>query len=409
MNSKYKFPCGVLFSLALSLLVGCGGGGGGGAGGTPTTPAAEPLKGFQTNTQTVISLTSSLQFNSLSGDPAVYNNQLLLPDYQWGKIFVLNGVPTSNTLADFSSSPALTYSTLPGSIVFYGNTMVMTDMDPTTPGHILIWRDISSAASNLSTLAAPDDVIGSNGCSQSNLNAPQSISVVNGNLVVADTNNHRVMVYKGIPVTGDKAVLVLGQSDLAGAKYDGCQENNLDSNVIAHYESGLSFPADIAYDGTNLIVADSGNNRVLMWNWSDISAAINQQSTSQNTPFSGALTPNKVLGRTDLTNSPSNTSTISLNNPQALSVIQSNVLGAVRLAVADTGSNRVLIWDAVPTCTPINPASACEAISAPNKDPIPLPVVGNVQGLHFTGINQLVMAIDNAINSHYVIVNATKP
>lgn len=100
-----------------------------------------------------------------------------------------------------------------------------------------------------------------------------------------------------------------------------------------HYESySLDRPQSVYSDGTRLFVADSGRNRILVYN------AIPSSN------FYGP--PDFVLGQPDhltFTVNSGGLSASSLNNP-------SFVYGdGTRLYVADTGNNRVLIWNSVPT------------------------------------------------------------
>ena len=132
-------------------------------------------------------------------------------------------------------------------------------------------------------------------------------------------------------------------------------------------------------------MADTYNNRLLMWATTDLLS----------------LTPGQpaaiVLGQSDFVS----TSTDKLFQPWALSTFKH--LSGTRLAVLDTptvGSptDRIRIWDTVPTCTPSN--GFCEA---PLGTPIALSP-GTSYGLAFTGLNQLIV---NEINKmQFSIFNA---
>src|SRR5690606_17945631 len=75
-------------------------------------------------------------------------------------------------------------------------------------------------------------------------------------------------------------------------------------------------------------VADTNNNRVLLWN------TIPQ---SNNTP------PNVVLGQPDLSNNFPRTTSTGMRGPQGVWI------DSGRLFVADTQNSRVLIWNSIPT------------------------------------------------------------
>ena len=91
---------------------------------------------------------------------------------------------------------------------------------------------------------------------QNLLNRPQSAAFdSSGNLWVADTGNNRVVEFlKGAGFTsGESATVVLGQSSFSGSS-------------SATSASGLNSPEGIAFDSSgNLWVADTGNNRVVMF------------------------------------------------------------------------------------------------------------------------------------------------
>jgi hypothetical protein len=92
---------------------------------------------------------------------------------------------------------------------------------------------------------------------------------------------------------------------------------------------GLLFnhPGNISTDGTHLFLADTWNNRVLIWN---------------SLP-TGNVSPNIVLGQTNLTTNNSGTGIDQLNWPVGVAAANGKV------AVADTYNNRILIWNTFPT------------------------------------------------------------
>jgi sugar lactone lactonase YvrE len=80
-----------------------------------------------------------------------------------------------------------------------------------------------------------------------------------GDLWVADSGNNRVLEFKPPFSTGMTAILELGQP--ASSSFTSSSANN---NALNPTDSTLSLPAGIAVDSTgNLWVADNGNNRVL--------------------------------------------------------------------------------------------------------------------------------------------------
>ncbi len=102
---------------------------------------------------------------------------------------------------------------------------------------------------------------------------------------------------------------------------------------------GLLFnhPKGIATDNTRLALADSNNNRVLIWN------AI---------PTTSNISPDLVLGQTNFTANNSGRGDASsglevMNWPTAVAIYNDGT--DIRLAVADTYNDRILIWRSWPT------------------------------------------------------------
>ena len=81
---------------------------------------------------------------------------------------------------------------------------------------------------------------------------PSSVGGGNGLLLVADTNNNRVVVYTPTPYGQVDPTWVMGQSNLATTSA-GCGP------------AGLTAPNQAATSGNMVLVADTGNHRVLIW------------------------------------------------------------------------------------------------------------------------------------------------
>ena len=89
----------------------------------------------------------------------------------------------------------------------------------------------------------------------------------------------------------------------------------------------FSYPGGIASDGTRLLLADRGNNRVLIWN----------ALPTANTP------PDLVLGQKDFLAYDSGNGRDQMNWPVSVRT------DGRRVIVADTNNDRVLIWNSFPT------------------------------------------------------------
>jgi len=89
----------------------------------------------------------------------------------------------------------------------------------------------------------------------------------------------------------------------------------------------LNHPMDIATDGTHLLLADTRNNRVLIWN----------------SPPTGNTPPDMVLGQNNFYANNPGTGKNQMNWPVSIST------DGQRVVVADTNNDRILIWNTFPT------------------------------------------------------------
>ena len=144
-------------------------------------------------------------------------------------------------------------------------------------------------------------------------------------LVLADTDNNRVLIWNSIPTTQAQndapADIVLGQADFTTAN-------------IGLSASGLRGPQGVWVQGNQLFVADTQNHRVLIW--SSIPTQNNQPA-------------NVVLGEPNFTTAPPQTT---FDLPPTASNLFSPVAvtsDGQRLIVTDLGHDRVLIWNSIPT------------------------------------------------------------
>ncbi len=101
--------------------------------------------------------------------------------------------------------------------------------------------------------------------SRTGLNHPSSAAITSSQIIVVDADNNRVLIYNGTPAADNPpASIVLGQNDFNHATRNDDDQNGTDDG--APTARTLNHPRGVWSDGTRLIVADSGNNRVLIWN-----------------------------------------------------------------------------------------------------------------------------------------------
>ena len=135
-------------------------------------------------------------------------------------------------------------------------------------------------------------------------------------LYVADYGNSRVLGYQTIPASPDTlADFVLGQPDATTSAPSPAAANR------------LALPSKAAVSGGRLAVADSGNNRILIWN---------------SLPSAG-VAADVVVGQADFSGDAPGLGANRLNNPTAVAIANG------RLVVVDQGNNRVLVWNQIPT------------------------------------------------------------
>jgi uncharacterized protein (TIGR03437 family) len=217
--------------------------------------------------------------------------------------------------------------------------------------------------------------------SQTIVGAVSGLAYANGTLFVADSNmvgaapvNNRVLLFQAAqlpapnaalayntlcPVCVGSANVVLGQPDFTSTLPAPCVPPPANVTVTTTpttptclatspqtpTATGMRQPTAVASDGTHLAVADTLNNRVLIWN---------------TIPATNAQPPDVVVGQTNFTSNsfPGDTpSASSLRGPQGV-WIQNGML-----FIADTMNDRILIYNSIPTA---NGAAADIVLGQPN-------------------------------------------
>jgi hypothetical protein len=209
------------------------------------------------------------------------------------------------------------------------------------------------------------------GASNTLLGGAGGLAFAGDTLFVADSNwvgftplNNRVLMFQHMsqilpgpfseipaysgtcPVCGGNASVVLGQADFLGTNFHTTQ-------------TGMRTPVGVATDGHILAVADTGNNRVLLW---------------KSIPVSNDQPPDIVLGQPNFnTIGPIVATASSFRGPQGV-WIQSG-----KLFVADTQNNRIMIWNSIPTKN--NQPADVELGQSGFTSVAPVPVVAIINGV----------------------------
>ncbi|CQD23009.1 NHL repeat-containing protein [Mycobacterium lentiflavum] len=197
---------------------------------------------------------------------------------------------------------------------------------------VLVWNRVPETS-----WTAPDLVLGQptntavepnagGQCSASSLYWPFGVAMIGSVFWVADTGNRRVLGWTGgLPDPGQPADIVLGQPDATS------REENRGKQVGP---ASFRWPHSISGRDDLLLIADAGNHRVLGWS----------------PPPSCDRPADRLLGQPDFTTArewpygPQHGDRFRF--PYAVSM--GTATTDTRLAIADTANNRVLVWDSAP-------------------------------------------------------------
>jgi hypothetical protein len=172
--------------------------------------------------------------------------------------------------------------------------------------------------------------------SSNTLRVPNDVLVVGNKLLISDRFNNRILIFNTIPtVNNAPADVVIGQPDMSSGSPN--QGGAINANT-------LNEPIGIfSSNGTNLIVADCTNNRVLIYN---------------TIPTVNNASADVVVGQANMT-----TSLPTFCQPNRLYCPQDIASDGIKLIISDYGYNRILIFNTLPT---INDASANVVIGQPD-------------------------------------------
>lgn len=163
------------------------------------------------------------------------------------------------------------------------------------------------------------------GINAQSFRTPTAVATNGTILAVADTDNNRILIWNSIPTTsGQAADIVLGQKDF----------NSVGLPVVDN--KSFRGPQGVWIQGNRFFVADTQNNRVMIWN---------SIPTSNDQPADLVLgAPNfTTVPQPDLTKANLNADANTLASPVSVTS------DGTRLYVTDLGNNRVLIWNTIPT------------------------------------------------------------
>ena len=192
---------------------------------------------------------------------------------------------------------------------------------------VLIWRETPTGPDHSADiiLGQPDAGgalanVGTDAPTASTMHWPYGIASINGQLVVCDTGNRRVLIWDDPQTTGQAADMVLGQKTFT------CRDENAGA---APSDFSMGWPHMAVGWRGGLAVADAGNNRVMLW---------------EKMPTANGAPMDCLLGQTNMQDCDFNLAgyyptSQAVNMPYSLAVLGS------KLVVGDTANSRIIGFD----------------------------------------------------------------
>jgi uncharacterized protein (TIGR03437 family) len=301
----------------------------------------------------------------------VYNPTAEIP--QGGRCPVCVGTPTIGQASlvlgqpDFTTTtnPYLTQSGFrnPTYVASNGKILVVSDTDN---NRVLIWNTIPSTIDQPAdiVLGQPNFVTAAIGLTSSSFRGPEGVWIQGAQLFVADTQNHRVMIWNSIPTSDNQAAdVVLGEPNFTTAPASTTSD-------LPPTASNLFSPVSVTSDGQHVFVADLGHSRVLIWNSiptqngqpADVVVGQpNMTSEGDNNSLGSCVTngtdsvgyPTYPAGCKSFCPSTGTDSDGTVLYPGRCGYTLSSPRYALsdgkRLFIADSGNDRVLVYETIPT------------------------------------------------------------
>jgi hypothetical protein len=191
-------------------------------------------------------------------------------------------------------------------------------------GRVDHWSDVAAAATT-DGLSADDDINGTHGGGPA-FSTPAQMTHTATNLYITDSGNGRVVVFPATPGGLTDPLYVLGQPAASNLLAMGCNNPSFSGGSMCTVSG-------VATDGTKLYVADTDNQRVLVWN------------TLPTAPTAADAAIGEPTGAGNLTSAWADLGKI---DGALFNFAQTSRSDGTRFFVTDTNSSRVLVWSAVP-------------------------------------------------------------
>ncbi|MDJ0553945.1 MAG: hypothetical protein QNJ68_05820 [Microcoleaceae cyanobacterium MO_207.B10] len=188
----------------------------------------------------------------------------------WNQLPEVNGQPADLVLgqADMNfrdenggGEPTAASMRWPHAITFWGERLVVTDAGN---NRVMIWDGIPTENNQPCAVVLGQSQFDAVQLNQGvyfpsavSLSMPYGVAAVGEWLIVADTANSRLLGWQDVVRMGTPAIGLTGQSD-----FQSKAENALSLHPT---RQSLCWPYGISVCGNTVVIADSGNNRVLLW------------------------------------------------------------------------------------------------------------------------------------------------
>lgn len=272
----------------------------------------------------------------------VSGNRTWIADYGNHRIWQNNDGTTAaiGQPSNGDETPGTNDSTLwfPASVVANSGALYVADF---FNNRVAVWGSETPTGSSSYSyqVGQANDTSRVTGTDYNRFNKPSGISIQGSNVILTDSLNHRVLQYTTFPPASAADVKVVGQADET-SNSSGTTAQLLNTPTYAEVYSG------------DLFVADTQNNRVLIW-----------ENIGSGWPES--TDASKVIGQGDFTSSSSGVTNTTFNNPVHVTSMPSST-GETMVFVTDKLNSRILIFPSNETGDFSNGAAAAFVMGQDN-------------------------------------------
>lgn len=252
--------------------------------------------------------------------------------------------------AELKPASATTMRT-PGAVATDGRVLVVSDSDN---NRVLIWRSIPTVNQQPAdvVLGQPDftRTIPNDGGgftpNNRSMRGPQGVWIQDGKLYVADAGNNRVLVWNSIPGSNHQPADLV----LGAPDFNTFVQPDLTKAEIDAKATTLLTPVAVSSDGIHLYVTDLGHNRVLIWN---SLPTRNQQPADvvlgQKTMETAVVNNSPAVCESNGTNEETGEPTYPAMCSATMDFPRFALSDGTKLFIADAGNDRILVYNTIPT------------------------------------------------------------